>query len=118
MQDFLADRKRLGEQLTNARRRRGWTQSDVARRSTRQPGRLSEIENGKANVTIDTLAEAGEAVGMSLTFVPKDRLTDVLAFIGHAEPTIPLPTEVGSVYDEVFISDPSPEDEERKHGGP
>jgi transcriptional regulator with XRE-family HTH domain len=117
MQELTEDRKRLGEQLANARRRRGWTQTDVARRSTRQPGRLSEIENGKANVTVDTLAEAGEALGMALTFVPKERLADVLTFIGQSEPTKPLPTEVGSVYDEVFIADPPPE-EERKHGGP
>jgi transcriptional regulator with XRE-family HTH domain len=110
-------RKRLGKQLAEARRRRGWTQNDVARRSTRQPGRLSEIENGKANTTINTLAEAGEAVGLSLVFIPQERFADVMTFIGQPEPKTPLPTEVGSVYEEVFIPDPSEDEEEPKHGG-
>ncbi len=109
-------RKRLGQQLVEARRRRGWTLNDVARRTTRQPGRLSEIENGKANSTVDSLAEAGEAVGLSLVFVPKERLADVLASIGQPIPKTHLPTEVGSVYEDVFIPDPPEDEEEPKHG--
>jgi transcriptional regulator with XRE-family HTH domain len=104
-------RARLGRQLVDARRRRGWTLNDVARRTTRHPGRLSEIENGKANSTVDSLAETGNAVGLSLVFVPNERLADVLSVIGRPEPKTHLPTEVGSVYEDVFIPDP-PEDDE------
>jgi hypothetical protein len=78
---------------------------------------LSEIENGKANSTIDSLAEVGDALGLSLVFVPNERLSDVLAFIGQSEPKTSLPTEVGSVYDDVFIPDPPEEDEGTKHVG-
>jgi transcriptional regulator with XRE-family HTH domain len=110
-------RIRLGKQLVDTRRGRGWTLNDVARRTARQPGRLSEIENGKANSTIDSLAEVGHAVGLSLVFVPNERLADVLAFIGQPEPKKHLPTEVGSVYEDVFIPDPPEDEEETKHAG-
>jgi transcriptional regulator with XRE-family HTH domain len=107
----IASKVRLGHQLAQARHRRGWRLLDVARRTTYRPGRLSEIEHGKANSTIDTLAEVGDAVGLSLIFVPNERLADVLALIGQPEPQTHLPTEVGSVYEDVFIPDP-PEDNE------
>ncbi len=109
---------RLGDQLAEARRRRQWTQRDLAHRSTQPASRLSLIESGKANTTIDTIAETGEAVGLSLVFVPKERLADVLTFIGQPEPKTPLPTEVSSVYEDVFIPDPTEDDEEPKYGSP
>ena len=109
---------RLGRQLAEERRRRRWTQGDLARRSTQPASRLSLIESGKANTTIDTIAEAGEAVGLSLVFVPKERLSDVLTFVGQPEPKVPLPTVVSSVYEDVFVSDPSEEEQESEHGGP
>src|SRR5664279_5301546 len=108
-------RVRLGDQLAKARRRRQWTQRDLARRSTQPASRLSLIESGKANTTIDTLAAIGDAVGLSLVFVPKDRLGDVSKLVGRSDSIKPLPTEVGSVYEDVFIPDPS-DDEESEHG--
>jgi transcriptional regulator with XRE-family HTH domain len=111
-------RVRLGDQLAKARRRKQWTQRDLARRSTQPASRLSLIESGKANTTIDTIAEIGEAVGLSLVFVPKERLADVLTFIGQPEPKTPLPTEVGSAYEDVFIPDPTEDEEESRHGSP
>jgi len=105
----------LGKQLAEERRRRHWTQGDLARRSTQPASRLSLIESGKANTTIDTLAAIGDAVGLSLVFVPKDRLGDVSKLVGRSDSIKPLPTEVGSVYEDVFIPDPS-DDEESEHG--
>ena len=110
-------RLRLGRQLVHARRQRAWRLNDVARHTTRQPGRLSEMENGKANSTIDALAEVGDAMALSLVFVPNDRLADVLTMIGQPEPAPHLPTEVLSVYEEVFIPDPPEDDEETTHAG-
>jgi transcriptional regulator with XRE-family HTH domain len=109
------ERARLGHQLADARRRRGWTQHDLARRATSPQSRLSLIEAGRANATINTLAAIGDAVGLSLVFVPKNRMADVLKLIGRSDPINPLPTEVGSVYEDVFIPDPS-NDEEPEHG--
>lgn len=108
-------RVRLGRQLAEARRRKSWTQNDVARRITPPASHLSLIEQGKANPTVDTLAETGEALGLSLVFVPKTRLASVLSLLGQPDTPSPLPTEVGSVYEDVFIPDPT-DDEEPEHG--
>jgi transcriptional regulator with XRE-family HTH domain len=106
---------RLGRQLAEARKRNFWTQKDVALRVTSPTSHLSLIEQGKANPTVDTLTEMGEALGLSLVFVPKTRLANVLKLIGQPDKPLPLPTEVGSVYEDVFIPDP-PDDEEPEHG--
>ena len=82
---------------------------------TQPASRLSLIESGKANTTIDTLAAIGDALGLALVFVPKDHLAEVSNLVGRPESIRPLPTEVGSVYEDVFIPD-SPDDEEPEHG--
>ena len=105
----------LGQQLAEARRRRHWTQADLTQRSTQPASRLSLIESGKANTTVATLAAIGDALGLSLVFVPKDRLADVTTLVNQSDSVKPLPTEVGSVYEDVFIPDPS-DDSEPEHG--
>ncbi|MGY3443225.1 helix-turn-helix domain-containing protein [Bradyrhizobium sp. USDA 4473] len=110
-------RKRLGDQIAQARRKRDWRLNDVAYRSANTAGRISVIENGKANVTVDTLAQLGEAVGLSLVFVPTDKLAQALA-LGDPSPTeTHVPAETPSVYDELFIPDPA-EDEEIPNARP
>lgn len=111
-------RRRLGEQISRARRNKQWRLGDVAYRSTNTPGRLSVIENGKANATVDTLAQVGAVMGLSLIFVPTEKLAEVLAFIGQPLAKTHLPTEVSSVFDEVFIPDPVSEEEEIPHARP
>jgi transcriptional regulator with XRE-family HTH domain len=106
---------RLGNQLAEARRRRHWTQADLTQRLTQPASRLSVIESGKANTTVDTLAAIGDALGLSLVLVPKDRLADVTTLVSQSDSIKPLPTEVRSVYEDVFIPDPSG-DEEPEHG--
>jgi transcriptional regulator with XRE-family HTH domain len=94
---------RLGTQIATARHNHHWTLNDVARRIGRQPGRISEIEGGKANSTIHSLCEVGDAVGLSLVFVPNDRIADVLNIVGMAKPQARPPVEVTTAYDDVFI---------------
>jgi transcriptional regulator with XRE-family HTH domain len=96
---------RLGAQLHTARRSHHWTLNDVARRIGRQPGRISEIEGGKANSTIHSLSEVGEAVGLSLVFVPDDKVADVLKLVGTVKTQARPPLEVTTAYDDVFIPD-------------
>lgn len=97
---------RLGKQLEEARRRHSWTQKDVAQRVAAPASRLSLIEQGKANPTIQTLTEIGEALGLSVILVPTAMLPSVERLIGQPVKPAPLPTEVSSVYDDVFIPDP------------
>lgn len=109
-------RQRLAGQLSRARRARRWRLSDLAQRTGRNPGRLSEMETGKANSTVDSLSEAGEALGLSLLFVPTAKLDAVLAFIGATQATTPIARDVPSVFEELFVR--PPEDEEDHHARP
>jgi transcriptional regulator with XRE-family HTH domain len=72
-------RQRLGEQIARARKERGWSLADMAKRTGRNAGRFSEMEGGKSNSTVDSLADAGLVLGMELVFVPANRLEEALA---------------------------------------
>jgi ribosome-binding protein aMBF1 (putative translation factor) len=98
-------RRRLGNQIAEARRKREWCLKDVAYRSANTAARISVIENGKANVTVDTLAQLGKTMRLSLVLVPTDKLAQAMAL---AEPTATethVAAETPSVYDELFIPD-------------
>ena len=112
-------RKRLGAQLNAARRDRRWRLQDFAQRTGRNPARLSEMETGSANSSIDMLTDAGETLGRSLGYAPTERIEEVMKLIGQPTelPTAGSPTP--SVYDEVFVDDSVDADEERpSHAGP
>jgi transcriptional regulator with XRE-family HTH domain len=107
-------RKRLGQQLATARRSRRWRLNDMARRTGRQPARISEMETGKANSTIDMIADAGETLGLSLLFVPSHRLEDVLRIVGeHAPPHVPA-HDLPSVFEKAFVDDSVEDDEQEE----
>lgn len=112
-------RKRLGQQLARARRGRNWQLSQVARRTGRPNSRISEMETGATNSTVDMLADAGEALGMSLVFIPDDRLDEVLKLIGEPQVQMPVPTgPAPSVFDDAFVDDTLDEEEGPSHAGP
>ncbi|MCK1326453.1 helix-turn-helix transcriptional regulator [Bradyrhizobium sp. 156] len=100
--------------MATARRDKGWTLSDLGQRTANAASRLSGIENGKFNATVDALAQAGDAAGLTLTFVPTERLEEVMALIDKPSVPTAYPTTVRSLHDEVFIPDPS--EEERTSG--
>ena len=109
------ERQRIGAQLATRRRERKWTVKDVAARTGRQPSRISEMETGKANSTVDALVQVGEVMGLRLMFVPEERVVDVLALLGQSIPRPAHATMRRSVFDEVFIPDPEDGDEEADH---
>lgn len=112
-------RKRLGQQLSRARRARSWQLSQVARRTGRANSRISEMETGAANSTVDMLADAGEALDMSLLFIPNDRLDEVLKLIGEPQVQPPVPTgPVSSVFDDAFVDDAFEDEGEVPHARP
>jgi transcriptional regulator with XRE-family HTH domain len=107
-------RKRLGRQLAAARRSRHWRLDDIARRTGRQSGRISEMETGKANSTIDMIADAGETLGLSLLFVPNDRLEEILRIVGEHTPSqVPVP-DLQSVFQKAFVDDSVNDDEQEE----
>jgi transcriptional regulator with XRE-family HTH domain len=103
-------RLRLGAQLAARRKQLGWQTKDLAQRLGRPSPRISEVETGRANACIDTLAEMGAVMQLSLVFVPESKLSHVLAMLGKPAVT-PMPTTTAppSVFDEVFIEDPDDE---------
>jgi transcriptional regulator with XRE-family HTH domain len=107
-------RMRLGKQLLDARKRRNYRIGDVARRTGKNPARISELENGKANSTIDFLEEMGAALGMTLLFIPDEKVANVEALIEPVERHVTPAYSVPSVFDEVFIDD-SEDDEAPTH---
>ena len=105
-------RMRLAAQIAAARRGRRWRLSDLAKRTGRNQGRLSEMETGRANSTVSSLAETGEALGLTLLFVPDDKLDQVLDLIGQPRPA-PVTRNVPTVLEELFVSpEPDPEDDD------
>lgn len=108
-------RLRLARQLAAARHDHGWRLFDLARRTGRNPGRLSEMETGKANSTLDSLSEVGEALGLALVFVPRDKLNAVLALTGSAPNTTPIPQDIPSAFEELFVRPPEERTEEDDH---
>ena len=77
-----SERQRVGAQLAARRKERKWTVKDVAARTGRQPSRVSEMETGKANSTLDVLVQVGEVMGLRLLFVPGDKVAEVMALLG------------------------------------
>jgi hypothetical protein len=72
------------------------------------------METGKANSTIDMIADAGETLGLSLLFVPNDRLEEVLRIVGeHASPQLPA-HDLPSVFQKAFVDDGVDDDEQEK----
>ena len=111
------DLLRLGRQLADVRRRRGWKLADVADRLGRPLSRVSEMETGKVNSSIAALSEAGDALGLSLVFIPNDKLDQVMALISEPRQVVRLTHyEVKSNFNEVFLHDADP-DADPDHDG-
>ena len=107
-------RMSLGRQLARRRQELGWTIRDLARRIGRQPSRVSETETGKANSSIDSLAEMASVMRMRIMLVPEEHVDGVLSIISpfaSGAPPYPTTTPPPSVFDELFIEDPRESDD-------
>ncbi len=102
MEDYRT-RARLGSQIAGARHCHGWTLDQVSRRTGRASARLSEMETGKANSTIDTLEAVGHVLNMQLMFVPDDKLREVLEIVKGRDPCSLKAPAIPSIFDEVFV---------------
>ena len=104
------ERRRLGRQLTARRKAKGWTLKDVAVRTGRQPSRISEMETGRANSTIDALEQVAEVAGLRLMLVPVELSAEITAILERTSPSAPPAAAARTVFDEVFIPDPEDDD--------
>lgn len=106
-------RRRLGDQIERYREQRGWTLRELSKRVGRDPARLSEIESGRANPSIDNLVDLGEALGLEIVLVPRERLAEALGLAGNPASALPsVPPTPSSLLDELLIEgDDDPEDD-------
>ena len=63
---MLNESKRLGNNLKKIRTAKGITQGDISRTLEVGRGYVSNIENGKTNPTLSTIAKLAKAIGVSV----------------------------------------------------
>ena len=62
---LMDDLKRIGINITRVRKEKGMTQEDLCGATEMDRSHLSEIENGKMNITVKTLAKIAEGLGVT-----------------------------------------------------
>jgi len=58
---------RIGERIVEFRKKKGWSQSDLARACKKDRQTIEKLENGKVNPTIFSLLEVAIALEVSLS---------------------------------------------------
>ena len=104
-------RFRIGEQIRARRAQYGWSLRDLATRIHRQPSRISEIETGQANSSLDSLAVIAAAMRMRVVLVPEDRLEEALR-MSQPEREARTTTSPKTAFDEFFVPSLSGEDDD------
>jgi putative transcriptional regulator len=64
-QDQLIDK--IGHRIVELRKERGWSQSDLARACKKDRQSIERLENGKLNMTINTLFQIANALEITLS---------------------------------------------------
>lgn len=67
----------LGERIKARRQELGWTQDDLAIKSGLSKGFLSDLENGKRNVSANNLLDIARVLSVSLDFLMKGEASNV-----------------------------------------
>jgi transcriptional regulator with XRE-family HTH domain len=67
----------LGKRITELRERRGWTQKQLAEKAGFSVAFLSEIENGKRNVSSAKLLRIADELGASLDYLMRGEQAEV-----------------------------------------
>ena len=58
--------KQIGQSIISLRKKKGWSQSDLARACNKDRQALEKLENGKVNPTLYTLYEVAQALEVEL----------------------------------------------------
>ncbi|WP_417359561.1 helix-turn-helix domain-containing protein [Galbibacter sp.] len=59
-------KKKVGENIIELRKKKGWSQSDLARACGKDRQAIEKIENGKVNSTVYTLLEIANSLEVDL----------------------------------------------------
>ena len=69
----------MGKLVRDAREERSWSQSDLAEKITRRPATISYIENGKSDISVQTLLVLAIVLGKPISyFFPQSLLKDMV----------------------------------------
>ncbi len=71
MNDLARNPKQLGNALRNARKRKHWTQTDLAKSAGLQQRQISIIENGYPSIKLETLLAILAALDLDLLVAPR-----------------------------------------------
>ena len=66
----------FGEKLTQLRKEKGWSQSELARQIGVHVGHISRIEHGKAAPSIEVLKKATRALSVSADYLLNDEIDE------------------------------------------
>lgn len=58
---------KIGERIIEFRKKKGWSQSDLARACKKDRQTIEKLENGKVNPTLFSLLEVAMALNISLS---------------------------------------------------
>lgn len=98
----------LAKTFREARKGKGLTQAELARRMGRPQPRISELEKARGDPRISTVLAAAAALGLELMAVPA-RLAPKVRYLlaGGAKPPA---AQVTTVFEELYVPDPEDED--------
>nr|WP_255534542.1 helix-turn-helix transcriptional regulator [Chryseolinea lacunae] len=63
--------RKIGKRVIQLRKKKGWTQSELARECFKDRQSIERVESGKTNPTAYTLYEVASALGISLAELVK-----------------------------------------------
>lgn len=67
----MREARKLGRNMKRIRTTKGISQGDIARKLKVHKGYISNIENGKVNPTLATIAKISKAIGVSISELTK-----------------------------------------------
>ena len=71
----MLHRKVIGDNLRRIRKARGWSQERLSDKAVLDQDYVGRVERGQVNVSIDTLARLGKALGVEIIeFLKKEDL--------------------------------------------
>lgn len=73
MNDLARTPKQIGTLLQRARKRRGWTQSDLAARAGLRQATISGIETGDTPARLDSILAVLAALDLELAIAPRSK---------------------------------------------
>lgn len=87
----------IGERIKNIREQLGWTQERLAKEASLSKGFLSDVENGKRDISSTNVLKIANAMGASLEYLMRGKV----ASQGEKKGPIQIPPELSRAAEEM-----------------